>query len=445
MSPLTSTHNNSFDHFLDYLILSLDVGTKLRIYHVSTPPFPTTPIFSPPPGRPDEPTTCESHFLTISQPHVITSANVDLNQSTNDHDSGKTASHVLVLGIEVLVFSTDSLTTIFISKADSTGFLSRPAESTQGSSSIVKLVVSALLEWLVTRQLSRTASGPTDVTDHDLVTQSIDGESSEVHVGTSGRSGSSRPTKKLVLSLFARSQNQYLFPGSIENTTKHVLDDRQLIKWWCRVLDGLVQKDRSVQTTTSNGVDIGSAEGAPDLYSTNVKVSTTAYVVVPGCDRTETTRSFFPPSAKQPRTESQVRWHNSYPVNLLVKQDQTPADTSLPVRCLIPRLPDDPKARYCDDLDDAGTDEKGQWKNIRSLQHFWETMEYRQECAAGRLVGFVWVVFDPIAELVQEVVSHTEEGITGTTNRSETGTTDSIVGVQRINNPTRSSYGSTLR
>lgn len=454
MSSFISSNDHLFHRFLDHLIHSLDTGTKLRVYHISTPPVPATPIFASPPGQPDEPTTCESHFLTISQPHVITSANVDHTESTNNQSPGKTASHVLVLGIEVLVFSTASLTTVFVSKADSTGFLSRPAQSTQGSASIVKLVISAFLEWLVTRQLSFTASAPADLIDHGLASQPIDHVGSKTQAQGSGRSGGengrSTRRRRLVLSLFARSQNQYLFPGSIENVTKHVLDDRQLIKWWCRVLDDLVQKDRTLQTTANDGVNLDtgfkSAKAAPSSSSTSVKVSANAYVVVPGCDRTETTRSFFPPSARYPQAENEAKWHNSYPVNLLVQQDLVAAAApSVPIRCLIPRFPDDPKARYCDDLDGAGTNEKGQWKDIRSLQQFWETMEYRQECAAGRLVGFVWVVFDRIAESSQDELGQgIEASVTHTTNRSETVAADSLVQPQQMHDPTKASLGSVL-
>lgn len=67
--------------------------------------------------------------------------------------------------------------------------------------------------------------------------------------------------------------------------------------------------------------------------------------------------------------------------------------TNLSVQCLIPRLPDDPKARFCDDLD-ASVDAQGRWRGVKTLEEFWELMGYRQECSAGRVVGFVWVVFD---------------------------------------------------
>lgn len=69
-------------------------------------------------------------------------------------------------------------------------------------------------------------------------------------------------------------------------------------------------------------------------------------------------------------------------------------DATLPLRCLIPRLPDDPKSRFLDDLDGEYVGPQGQWRSVKTMDQFWEMMSYRQECSAGRLVGFVWVIFN---------------------------------------------------
>ncbi|TKA78794.1 hypothetical protein B0A49_01686, partial [Cryomyces minteri] len=79
-----------------------------------------------------------------------------------------------------------------------------------------------------------------------------------------------------------------------------------------------------------------------------------------------------------------------------------------PPRCLIPHFPDDPKARFLDELNeelpDASSSQTnvspakrsaGQWKSAKTLEQFWEMMAFRQECSSGRLVGFIWVVFTP--------------------------------------------------
>jgi len=77
----------------------------------------------------------------------------------------------------------------------------------------------------------------------------------------------------------------------------------------------------------------------------------------------------------------------------------------VPPRCLIPHFPDDPKSRFLDELDDemsrSQAKASGEWKTVKSLDVFWEMMAFRQECSAGRMVGFIWVVFTP--EIVDDV------------------------------------------
>ncbi|KAK4938354.1 hypothetical protein LTR10_021153 [Elasticomyces elasticus] len=288
------------------LSAALPQGVDVVAYHLSTLPTSTSALFAPLPGQSEEATYCESHFLAISSP---------------DHDNVK---EVLVFAIEILIFTTQNLTTVFVSKADSSGFSSR-LNAPKQSPSVVAAVTSNFIDYLLEPRLG---------------------------------------TFRVILSLFARSQNQYLFPGSIENAGKHVLDDRQLIKWWCRVADKVLR--------------LHGDHTAPPFRST-------AHLVVPGCDKAET-RAFFPPSSRQDLS-SDPKWINSFPVELLV------ADTSKPPRHLVPRFPDDPKSRFLDDLDGEFMDENGHWRSVKSLDQFWEMMSYRQECSAGRLVGFLWLVF----------------------------------------------------
>jgi regulator of Ty1 transposition protein 109 len=304
----------SNDPLLDNLADALPTGLKLRVYHISTRPTPSSALFSAVTGQPEEPTRCESHFLSIASPR--------------DHDA---RDEILVYAIEVLIFTTARLTNIFVSKADSSGF-SHLLKKTAGSASIIRTITTSFLEFII----------------------------------------NSRPKgAQLVLSLFARSQSQYLFPGSIENAEKHVLDDRQLIKWWCRTLDPIVRGQ----------------------HLDNTQKTSLAHVIVPGCDKGET-RVFFPATARQD-PPGQAKWICSYPVNRLAE------DVTAPLRSLIPRLPDDPKARFLDDLDGEHIDDQGQWRSVRSLDQFWEMMSYRQECSAGRLVGFIWVVFGNVPRPAQ--------------------------------------------
>lgn len=292
---------------LDTLADALPIGLELRVYHVSTRPISVPALFSGVDDGSEQKTHCESHLLSVALPR-------------NDRPY-----ELLIFAIEVLIFTTETLITIFISKADSTGFLD-VLKLDHSAGSVVKVLTTTFLGFLIRSRLD----GP-----------------------------------RVVLSLFARSQNQYLFPGSVEYAGKHVLDDRQLIKWWCRTLDPVIT-DPSFGNTTSQ---------LPD---------TNAHLLVPGCDSSET-RAFFPANGRLNNPKSS-HWQASYPTDLLVPDD------SAPLRCLIPRLPDDPKSRFLTDLDDS-KDEKGYWRSVKTMDQFWEMMAYRQECSAGRLVGFIWVVF----------------------------------------------------
>ena len=95
----------------DQLAEALPQDAAFTFYHYSTPPTKSPPLFAAPPHAKPERTYCESHFLAAS-----IHAKDSLNASAPDE--------LLVLAIEVLVYTTKHLTTIFVSKADSTGYLS---------------------------------------------------------------------------------------------------------------------------------------------------------------------------------------------------------------------------------------------------------------------------------------------------------------------------------
>ncbi|PGH12967.1 hypothetical protein AJ79_03940 [Helicocarpus griseus UAMH5409] len=311
---------------------------KLTIRHLVTSPTSCPPLFASPPGQNDEPTSCEHHFLTVS---IHPDAPVESN--------GNNGAELFIFGAEVLVFNTANLTTVFVSKADSTGYLYR-----------LKLPPTA-------KSLMRSIS--TTFLSHVV-------------------SSRQRPGVRLVLSLFARAQNQYLFPGSVQNSHKHILDDRGLIKWWCRAVDPIL-RGYEPEVKTDGG---GQIKDQKDRDTEVKTASASAYVIVPGCDKFES-RTFFPPTAKSD-PQDRPRWLNSYPVR------QICGSQAAPPRCQIPRFPDDPKARFLTDLDDeipdiANETSSGQWRSIKTIDQFWEMMAFRQECSSGRLVGFLWVVINP--------------------------------------------------
>ncbi|KAH8805835.1 histone acetylation protein-domain-containing protein [Xylogone sp. PMI_703] len=309
-------------------------GFKFKIYHLSTPPTRTNAIYAPPPGaRPDR-TYCESHFLAVA-----------INSSEEPNGAG--SAEVLAFAIEVLIYSTASSTTIFVSKADSTGYLTL-LKLPRGSPSPIRDISCTFLKYLVQERR--------------------------------------RKNTRTVVSLFARAQDQYLFPGSIKNRGKHVLDDRGLVRWWCRVLDPLIIEPENQRDSHSE----------PTESQWN---SVKGFLLVPGLDSYEC-RTFIP--AKRNDSSAAAPWTVGHPL-----QDISTSGPGVPPRCLIPHFPDDPKARFLDELDEeiSGTSKAqstGQWRSVQSIEQFWEMMAFRQECSAGRLVGFIWIVFTPEIRIADE-------------------------------------------
>ena len=323
---------------LSRLAQELPQGLRLIIHHLSSQPTECPSIFVPPPGHVPQRTYCESQFLSVSIDH-----------------NGK---RVQCFAIEVLIYTSEDLTTLFVSKADSTGYF-HLSNLGKGYNSPVRTIFSIFLSYLVESRQRQ-------------------------HV-------------RLVLSLFARAQDQYLFPGSIENNRKHLLDDRALIKWWCKVLDIILRKLLPESVKASCQVPNDVLEGFVDRSS----FKSQGYLKVPGCDAYET-KAFIP--GRSPMEKENPWWRTEDPLRLIGKAP------GIPERCLIPRFPDDPKARFVIDLDDELPENQpklmespsksrapGKWRSVSSLEQFWETMAFRQECAAGRLVGFVWGVFTPLA------------------------------------------------
>lgn len=300
------------------LAKSLPEGCRFTINHLSTPPTACPAIYAAPPNEEPEETYCESHFLSVSI----------------DSDG----SQVQVFAIEVLIYTTEYLTTLFVSKADSTGYLYL-LKLPHGTPSPLKILSTTFLQYLI--------------------------------------EGRGRADRRLVLSLFARAQNQYLFPGSIENSYKHVLDDRGLIKWRCKVVDQIL----GAYDNDSNALEEKRKGNVRDELDSKPH----GFLTVPGCDTYET-RSFLP-KGEWDQIPEKHRW--------------------------LTRFPDDPKARFVETLDDEIPDEdsepslsqhpaspskkrnNGRWRSVKSLEQFWEMMQFRQECSSGRLVGFLWATFQP--------------------------------------------------
>ncbi|KAJ5223423.1 histone H3-K56 acetyltransferase [Penicillium chermesinum] len=297
----------------DLISKGLPTGAELTVRHISSTPAPSAALFAAAPGHEPEPTFCESHFLSLS---------IDSDQ----HDGAE----VIVFGMEVLVYNSAHLTTIFVSKADSTGFLHLLKLPKRVS--ILRFISHTFLSYLV-----RTHQ---------------------------------RPGVRLVVSLFARAQDQYLFPGSIENSEKHVLDDRGLIKWWCRAIDPILREYEPESASQDSK--------APDKAVEAAQASATAYLIVPGSDRFETRNFSFRRRLRQIR-----------------KVIRGGLQVIPCIKCAMIR-----RLRRDDELPENNENEargsgNGQWRSVKTLDQFWEMMSFRQECSAGRLVGFLWLVINP--------------------------------------------------
>ncbi|KAI1360305.1 hypothetical protein F5Y08DRAFT_52984 [Xylaria arbuscula] len=347
-STTQSSQRNRNNPLVKALAQALPKDSHYTAWHLSTTPAPTEALCYPPAlnstteQRPSKPlkTYCEKHFLAVS--------------ITNPTPNPTSESQVLVLGLEIYIYTTAFSTAIFVAKADSTGYLY--LQSTPQGYSPIRAVTLAFLEFLIEHRR--------------------------------------RSSRQLIINLFARAQSQYLFPGSVKNGRKHILDDRGLIKWWCRVLNPLLEE----HAQSDHGGDWDRVHG---------------YLVIPGLDDYET-RAFVPKTK-----HAAHNWSLGHPLELISPYIKNSASYgNIPPRCLIPTYPDDPKARFVEELEES-TSEKAKllsgWKTPKTLDQFWEMMAFRQECSSGRMTGFVWVVFEPLVTSMTAQKHKTSSKLAATT------------------------------
>ncbi|KAJ8587293.1 hypothetical protein M405DRAFT_821905 [Rhizopogon salebrosus TDB-379] len=282
---------------------------------------------------------------------------------------------VLVSAVEACVYNipSTSCAVLYISKVDSTGQATAPSPT--------PALVRALLLFYA-----------------DPITRPISADHLWIH-------------------LFARAQNQYLFPNSSEYPKKHPLSDIKLCAWWKR------------QLSTVAG-ELASRVG--DTFRTKL------YYILPGLSEFE---AFHSLERIYPSSDSKVTWTYGHPYS----------QTEIPLPCpcpspsgaggessrhlgqCIPSFDDDPKSRFIDeiayttdadgvrsperkrprtdtlkaheeDAANAQTSEKKEGpskkedqthKEVKKVSagEFWERMSFRQECIAGAVTGFFVVAF----------------------------------------------------
>ncbi|CUM67171.1 uncharacterized protein PRCAT00004864001 [Priceomyces carsonii] len=145
------------------------------------------------------------------------------------------------------------------------------------------------------------------------------------------------PVRNIKLSLFTRSSEQYLFPESAKNKFKHVLDGRQLLSWWIKVIDGSLDSKWSCK------------------------------LMVPGSD-SRSIKNFI---------EGKMKWTIG---NIYTNEADGKDDFAI---WKIPLFPDDPKGRFLENLV-----VEGRAKSVTSSE-FWTELGFRQEFRLGILVGLI--------------------------------------------------------
>jgi regulator of Ty1 transposition protein 109 len=220
-------------------------------------------------------------------------------------------------------------------------------------------------------------------------------------------------SKRVRIHIFAKSQSQYLFPGSVENPGKKVLDDKALIRWWKRCITSTV--------------------GVEGLLSDKVKEETMKlFYLIPGLSYLES----LPYVPKDPSPLSAL-WIYSHPYSVIPSPllASTLSTTPTSIGDHIPSFPDDPKSRFqtsltsssvassgdSNDYDDvmaslssttftslsSGLSQRDMVERERSrererlkdgvtggVEEWWERMAWRQECCSGVLVGFFVIALD---------------------------------------------------
>ncbi|KAI0693988.1 histone acetylation protein-domain-containing protein [Cytidiella melzeri] len=209
------------------------------------------------------------------------------------------------------------------------------------------------------------------------------------------------------LQLFARAQNQYLFPNSAEYSGKRPLTDVKLCAWWKRIFS---QVGEEVARRTE-GAKLGLyyvLPGLTELEATHTLQFASSVIPVPG-----------------PAIADPIPWRYGHQYS----------QTELPLPCppskatpnlghFIPSFDDDPKSRFIDEIaftteevgvrsperkrsrtfgekdEDAGKPASVASKEVTkeykvqgelgsvSADDFWERMSFRQECIAGAVTGF---------------------------------------------------------
>ena len=331
---------------------------------------------------------------------LLIAENKDTQQTQDQSQSGgplpSPGAYVAAIEANLYIFPTTHSVIVYISKVDTTGQGQRPSPT--------RAATVALLEHIVRRWFA-------------------------------GSPSEGSPGWNVWVHLFARAQNQYLFPASIEHPGKKVLSDAGLVKWWKAVMDDFVSGCTKDEKSSGSG-----------------RLRAEPYVILPGATDDEAMHLLRVPLRK-PEATTGYDWRYGHPYSARPSSASSSLATfPLLSRCsppsileLIPYFPDDPKSRFIAELmdshttvsgtiipppakrrriDEQGTSqsaESGETTNLLSqnespwvdplesvsIEEFWERMMFRQECSLGAVVAFfvVYVHTSPILPLPYDAAS----------------------------------------
>lgn len=309
-------------------------------------------------------------------------------------EAASVAPYIPIYALELAIYTIPATSTslLYVSKVDTTGILSTPAPS--------RHLTVALLEYYLRYP-------PHAV--HSL----------RIHV-------------------FARSQDQYIFPGSVENSRKRVLGDGQLMKWWRSVIGQAAERvsrhEQEVQASTS-GIGKGKSRetGTGDISNARTQL----FYLLGGCTTLGDSLAILsrPEDQEDPRAP---RWSYGHPyssASSIPPPVPMPGPSAVPkLNDLIPCFQDDPKARQMSEWASSPIPYAGQDGDYDEVLHeivrlkdssialaslrqkemlqqreeeraklhmgdkdvdaFWLVMGNRGECSSGHIAGFFVVVRD---------------------------------------------------
>ncbi|GAA5884158.1 hypothetical protein JCM6882_002159 [Rhodosporidiobolus microsporus] len=225
--------------------------------------------------------------------------------------------------------------------------------------------------------------------------------------------------------IFARAQGQYLFPGSVDNEKKRVLDDKGLCRWWKGTVErGVKRVEEERKMATAAALNDAAT---PTPTNDDLRL----FYLIPGLSYLESIPYVPLPAPSLGPSLPLTPWSYSHPYFSLSSPLHSASipPSALPLPDLIPAFPDDPKSRFLHSLTSSAVSSSGtegdyddvflalssmtfttgqplgarkaaveaeverERKRLTDgvpggVEEWWERMAFRQECCSGQLVGF---------------------------------------------------------